>query len=63
MKFRTPDDDRERTPSINEPQTKEEPSSADVAAAFLASADEAIARIMSGNAEQFLNANRQQGGE
>lgn len=32
-------------------------------AQFLNAADEAIARVLSGNAEQFLRANRQQGGQ
>lgn len=33
------------------------------AAEFLEAADEAIARVLSGDAESFLRANKQQGGE
>ena len=63
MKFRTHDGDQQRAQHPTEPHGAQGPNGAAAGAEFLAAADEAIARIMSGDAESFLRANRQQGGE
>jgi hypothetical protein len=62
MRFRTYDDEQRREPTAN----PEAPQGADpgvAGAEFLAAADEAIARVLSGDAESFLRANKQQGGQ
>lgn len=63
MKFKSRDDDQQaRLAGPAEPHEAPAPGGA-AGEEFLAAADEAIARIMSGDAESFLRANRQQGGE
>lgn len=62
MKVRT--HDNERAPQPITDQTAPQDSGLGAAGAeFLAAADEAIARVLSGDAESFLRANRQQGGQ
>ena len=63
MRFRIQDDHREtlRRQDPEPPQTAT-PMSA-VGEEFLAAADEAIASVLSGDAESFLRANKQQGGQ
>jgi hypothetical protein len=61
MKFRTFDDELRREPAAN--PDGQGPDLGVAGAEFLAAADEAIARVLSGDAESFLRANKQQGGE
>ena len=62
MKFRTHEDQRATEP-ITDVTAPQESGLGAAGAEFLAAADEAIARVLSGNAESFLRANRQQGGQ
>lgn len=63
MNFRRRDPVEQPSERRVAPEETQAPNAAAEGAAFLAAADEAIARIMSGDAESFLRANRQQGGQ
>jgi hypothetical protein len=63
MRFRTHDDEQRRETQPANPEAPQGPNLGVAGAEFLAAADEAIARVLSGDAESFLRANKQQGGQ
>lgn len=63
MKFQRREEEPRDPGHASATEEKQAPNPAAAGAEFLAAADEAIARVMSGDAESFLKANRQQGGQ
>ena len=63
MRIRTYEEDERAPQPVADLAAPQDSGLGAVGADFLAAADEAIARVLSGDAESFLRANRQQGGQ